>query len=93
MSDREGLITRIRQVRRLAAVRDRSSSDVGAPPPDRVQALEARVAHLEQQLDGLQDSVHRESERLAKRIAELETCVQPGAMGAALAQDARNRGL
>jgi hypothetical protein len=93
MSDRAGLITRIRQVRRLAPVRDRPSGDVREPPPDRLQALEARVAHLEQLLEGLQDSVHRESERHAKLIAELESRVQPGVMGAALAEDARNRGL
>jgi Tfp pilus assembly protein FimV len=93
MSDREGLITRIRQVRRLATARDRPSSDATGPQPERLQALEARVAHLEQQLEGLQDAVHRESERQAKLIAELQTQVQPGAMGAALAEDVRNRGL
>lgn len=93
LGDREGLITRIRQVRRLAMVRDRPSSDSDELKPDRVQALETRVAHLEQQLEGLQDSVHRESERHAKLIAELESRVEPGAMGAALAEDARNRGL
>ena len=93
MSDREGLITRIRQVSRLAAVRDRSSRDALEPPPDRLKAVETRLAHLEQQLEGLQDSVHRESERHANLIAELESRVQPGAMGAALAEDARNRGL
>jgi hypothetical protein len=91
-SDRDGLITRIRQVRRLATARDRPGSDADTQP-DRLLALEARVAHLEQQIDGLQDSVHRESERHARLIAELETRVQPGAMSAALAQDARNRGL
>jgi uncharacterized coiled-coil protein SlyX len=92
-SDREGLIRRIRQVRRLAALRDRPNTDAEEPRPDRLQTLETRVAHLEQQLEGLQDSVHRESERQAKRIAELESQVQPAAMGAALAEDARNRGL
>ncbi len=91
-SDREGLIARIRQVRRLATTRDRPSN-AGDPPPDRVQALEVRVAHLEQQLEGLQDSVHRETERQDKLIAELQTRVQPGAMSAALAEDARQRGL
>lgn len=93
MSDREGLIARIRQVRRLATARDRPDRDATDPQPDRLQALETRVAHLEHQLEGLQDSVHRESERHAKLIAELQAQVQPGAMGAALAEDARNRGL
>lgn len=93
MSERDRLITRIRQVRRLATLRDRPSSEASEPQPDRLQALEARVAHLEHQLEGLQDSVHRESERHAKLIAELESRVEPGAMSAALAEDARNRGL
>jgi len=93
MSDRAGLIARIRQVRRVATVRDRPTSDASGPQPERLQALEARVAHLEQQLDGLQDSVHRESDRHAKLIAELQSQVQPGAMGAAIAEDVRNRGL
>jgi hypothetical protein len=52
-----------------------------------------RVSHLERLLEGLQDSVHRESERHEKLIAELQAQVQPGAMGASLAEDARNRGL
>jgi hypothetical protein len=91
--DREGLAARIRQVRRLASARERPSSDGGDAQRDRVQALEVRVTHLEQQLDGLQDSVHREAERHAKLIAELQAQVDPGAMGAALAEDARNRGL
>jgi uncharacterized coiled-coil protein SlyX len=96
IGDREGLIARIqqlRQIRRPAAARERPTSGAGDPQPDRLQGLEARVAHLEQQLEGLQDSVHRESERHAKLIAELQTQVQPAAMGAALAEDARDRGL
>jgi ABC-type phosphate transport system auxiliary subunit len=106
IGDRERLVARIRQVRRLAIARERPSSEAGDeqrersqalgtgdPQRDRTQALEARVAHLEQQLDGLQDSVHREAERQAKLIADLQGQVDPGTMGAALAEDARNRGL
>jgi BMFP domain-containing protein YqiC len=93
MGDREGLIARIRQVRRLNTDRDRPTGETGEPPPDRLAALEERVARLEKQLEGLQDSVHRESERHAQRIVELEARVQPAAMSAALAEDARNRGL
>jgi hypothetical protein len=93
LSNREGLIARIRQVRRLATTRDRPEGRAGEPKADPLQALEARVAHLEQLVEGLQDSVHRESERHAKLIAELQTQVQPGTMGASLAEDARSRGL
>jgi hypothetical protein len=94
MADREGLIARIRQVRRPAA--GASGSDRGPAVDtrdDRVPALEARVAHLERLVEGLQDSVHRESERHAKLIGDLQAQIQPGAMGAALAEDARSRGL
>ncbi len=91
--DREGLAARIRQVRRLATPRDRPKSGEGEPEPNRIQALEQRVAHMERLVEGLQDSVHRESERHSKLIAELQAQVEPGAMRASLADDARNRGL
>ena len=91
--DRDGLIARIRQVRRIATVRDRPRDDSEDSQDVRLRSLEARVTHIERQLEGLQDSVHRESERHAKLIAELQAQVEPGAMSAALADDARNRGL
>ena len=93
MREREGLIARIRQVRRLAAAGDRPAGRAGAREPDRLGALEERVAHLERLVEGLQDSVHRETERHSKLIADLQGQVQPGAMGAALAQNTRDRGL
>jgi uncharacterized coiled-coil protein SlyX len=92
--DRERLIARIRQLRRARAAAEAPSPSV----PEHVDAaivdaLEARVAHLEQQLEGFQDSVHRESARQEKLIAELQAQVRPAAMGAALSKDARERGL
>ena len=94
MGDSEGLLARIRQIRRSAAGADgpdrRSTVDTR---DDRVPVLEERVAHLERLVEGLQDSVHREFERHEKLIAELHGQIQPGAMGAALAEDARSRGL
>ncbi len=94
MRERESLVARIRQIRRTAA-------DAGKPPATssergdgaRLDALEARVAHLEQLLEGLQDSVYRESERQGSMIAELQAQIQPSAMNAALSRDARDRGL
>ena len=100
MGEREGLIARIRQVRRSAARADASARRSTVDPQDgrgarddKVDALETRIADLERLVEGLQDSVHRESERHAKLIAELQGQIQPGAMGAALAEDARSRGL
>jgi len=94
LGDRERLLRRIRQIRRTDATpREQPSSTVRDPQPDRLEALEVRVAHLERLLEGLQDSVHRESERHAALIAALQAQVDPAAMGAALAKDARNRGL
>ena len=90
MAERAGLIARIR---RLAIARDRPRSSAGAPLSERLQAVETRLGHLEQLVEGLQDSVHRESDRHAKLIADLQDQIQPGAMGAALAEDARERGL
>jgi hypothetical protein len=94
MSEREGLITRIRHLRRLAAIGDAPAKHpIGDTRDDRIDALEGRIAHLEQLVEGLQDSVHREAERHEKLIAELKAQVQPGAISAALAKDARSRGL
>jgi hypothetical protein len=91
--DRAGLIARIRQLRHVAAVRDQAPSDADVPQSEAMRSLEARVLFLEQLVQGLQDSVHRESERHAKLIAELQAQVQPAVMGAALADEARQRGL
>jgi hypothetical protein len=93
IGDRDRLLRRIRQIRRTSAAGERAAGDASEPQPDRLQALESRVAHLEKLLEGFQDSAHRETERHAKLIAELQSQVEPGAMGAAIAEDVRNRGL
>jgi hypothetical protein len=97
MSDREGLIARIRLIRRPIAAQDRTgdrpSTDAADPQPEALRALETRVAHLESLLQGLQDSVHRESKRHSELIAEIQNQVEPATMRASLAEDARHRGL
>ena len=94
MREREGLIARIRQIRRTAATAAKPNRSLVADPDDgRLRAIETRMEHLEQLVQGLQDSVHRESSRHAKRITELEARVQPAALGKALSDDARARGL
>jgi hypothetical protein len=56
-------------------------------------ALEERITQLEALVQGLQDSVHRESSRHSARITELEARIHPNAMRKALSDDARARGL
>jgi hypothetical protein len=94
MREREGLLVRIRQMRRAAAAAD-TRPTAGAPDPDpgRLPALEARVAHLEELLEGLQDSVHRESQRQTRKLAQLEAQLEPAALAVALSRNARERGL
>lgn len=92
--EREGLIARIRQIRRASAEADEQARpSTNASEQGYLRALDARIEHLEQLVQGLQDSVHRESTRLNDRISELEARVEPGALGRALSDDARERGL
>jgi hypothetical protein len=91
--EREGLLARVRHIRRIAAADEPAQSSAARPAQNDLQALEARVQHLEQQLAGLQDSVHRESLRQNERLAELEAQIKPAAMRVALSDDARERGL
>ncbi len=91
--EREGLIARIRQIRRVAGPSAPVRTSKKARDDDELQALETRISHVEQLLQGLQDSVHRESKRQSDRVAELEARIQPAALGKALSEDARNRGL
>jgi hypothetical protein len=66
------------------------------PPADDAQTvgrLEARVAHLERLVEGLQDAMHREETRQNRRIMELEARTEPSALAVALNRDERQRGL
>jgi uncharacterized coiled-coil protein SlyX len=62
-------------------------------PLERLRHLETRLAHLEATLEGLQDSVYRETERIDEALAELRQRTEPHAMSQALSADARRRGL
>jgi hypothetical protein len=98
--DRAGLIARIRHLHRVAA--DTADATHTQPPPasaapaadpGRIHDLETRIEALEGLVQGLQDSVYRESERQSRRIGELEAQIQPAALNVALSRDARERGL
>ncbi|HET9102068.1 MAG TPA: hypothetical protein VFN55_01840 [Solirubrobacteraceae bacterium] len=90
-SDR--LVGRLRQLRGTGPTPDVTSALRSRADEVRSAELQARVAHLEQLVQGLQDSVYRESRRQEKRIADLEAQVEPVTMAAALSEEARRRGL
>ncbi len=93
MREREGLVARVKQMRRTSGV-DASPAAAPSTLPGVVhQSLETRVAHLERLLEGLQDSVHRESQRQDKRISDLEARLEPSALAVELSRNARERGL
>jgi chaperonin cofactor prefoldin len=58
-----------------------------------LQQLQKRIEHLETLVEGLQDSVHRDSQRHDQRMTELEQRTQPDVLAKALSEDARRRGL
>jgi hypothetical protein len=68
------------------------------PPPEdlsrhTVDALETRVADLEEMVEGLQDAVHREAMRRDEQHARLERRIEPSELARALSDHARERGL
>jgi hypothetical protein len=58
-----------------------------------MDALEARVKHLEAALEGLQDAVYRQAQLGEAQHEELRKRMEPGQMAIDLAEDARRRGL
>jgi hypothetical protein len=90
------LLERVVRLRRHeAAEADAQAEAVVDEPTDaeRIRALEDRVRYLETLVEGLQDSVHRESVRREKQIGELESKTEPGAITRALSREARERGI
>jgi uncharacterized coiled-coil protein SlyX len=59
----------------------------------RLETLEARMAHLEAELEGLQDAVYRGAVLDDESLAELRRRTEPEQMAHDLSQDARRRGL
>jgi hypothetical protein len=59
----------------------------------RLETLEARVEHLERELEGLQDALYRQSTLEHENIGELRRRIEPERLARDLDQDARRRGL
>ena len=92
----DGLVARIQHLRRALPTPEgvRLPTGVaGDPDADPIAELRARLAHVEQMVQGLQDSVYREAQRQEKRLSELELRMDPAELAAALSKNARERGL
>lgn len=60
---------------------------------DSVTVLGRRVDRLEDQLEALQDAVHRDAIRRDEQQARLERKTEPDELARSLSSDARRRGL
>jgi hypothetical protein len=85
-----GVLDRVVALRRAAGTGAAPASEAQT---DVVQRLQQRIEHLEHQLQGLQDSIHRESRRRDEEMKALQRRLQPGEMARSLSDDARRRGL
>lgn len=90
----ERLAARIKNIRQALPTPDvvtrLRQTPAGELPPTSLDDLHQRVAHLEQLVQGLQDSVYRETQRQDRHLAELDARLDPGALAAALGQEARD---
>jgi vacuolar-type H+-ATPase subunit I/STV1 len=93
---RRRVLDRVTALRRAAppdiAELDQSPEPDDASDEELLRDLRVRIQRLEQAFEGLQDAVHRESQRRDEEIAALRRQVQPEAMARSLSDDAR-RGL
>jgi uncharacterized coiled-coil protein SlyX len=59
----------------------------------RLERLESQVRHLEAELEGLQDAVHRQATLENEQLGELRARTAPAQLARDLSEDARRRGL
>jgi hypothetical protein len=95
-TQRTGVAATAERVRRLwpRRISERQSS----PSPDvgrehRFETLEARIAHLETALEGLQDALYRHEVLERENLGELNRRTDPEQMARDLSEDTRKRGL
>jgi hypothetical protein len=79
-------------VGRLDRTISRLSRPRPAPAPD-LGSVTERLDALEALVEGLQDSVDRETRRHDERLEELARAITPSELARALSEDARRRGL
>jgi hypothetical protein len=78
-----------------AAADAASEADLEPEPlePDVAERLERRIAHLESQVEDLQDALHRATVRQERHFEDVDHRLDPAVLARALSEDARRRGL
>jgi len=84
-------VSRMWRRRSRGAAVETASAETGGDR--RLEALEARIGHLETALEGLQDALYRHEVSDKESIGELRRRTDPEQMARALSDDARRRGL
>jgi hypothetical protein len=69
---------------------DRARAEI---PQADLQAIVARLDGLEAMVEGLQDSVDRQTRRQDDRLDEFARQLEPGELARSISADARKRGL
>jgi len=84
----------------MGRLRRRRGSDAAVETPaaevdreHRLESVEARVAHLEAELEGLQDALYRHQVLVEENIGDLRRRTGPERIARDLSDDARRRGL
>jgi uncharacterized coiled-coil protein SlyX len=83
---------------RIARLRPARGGATTQPGPDpslehRLGAVETRMRHLEEALEGLQDALYRQSVREDEHAADMLERTKPERIARELSADARRRGL
>jgi hypothetical protein len=81
------------RIARIAYVGGDRAVGPGVARERRLETLEARIGHLEDALEGLQDAVYRQAVLEAQHIGEVRRQIAPEQMARELSRDARRRGL
>jgi uncharacterized coiled-coil protein SlyX len=74
-----------------AMATERTGPDAGCG--ERLDAIEARMEHLEKALEGLQDALYRQMQLEEENIDKLRKRIEPSQLARDLSRDARERGL
>jgi len=87
-----GLADRVTQLGRRWRGRQLGACSPGGGIEHRLETLEARIEHLDSELEGLQDAVYRRAVREDESIAELRRRMEPEQLERDLSRNARRRG-